>query len=373
MNRYLSEFIKTDLERKMVLLSGPRQVGKTTLARNLPYSRVEYFNYDADEDRIALKNKTWRQDTDLLIFDELHKQTMWKRWLKGIYDKQGIPPRILVTGSARLDTLRRGGESLAGRYFPYRLHPFSVKELAVDRDPSDVLNTLLILGGFPEPFMIGSEEEAARWRRTHVERIIREDLLDLEYVQDIRGMLTLVDLLSRCVGSSISYDSLANDLAISPHTVKRWVDLLETLYVIFIVKPYTKRITRSLQKRPKIYFYDTGFVKGDEGARLENLVACALLKHNHFLEDTKGQSRRLCYLRDRQKREVDFCVVTDDEPEMLIEVKVSQPDIKSLQYFASMMPSSCRLIHLSLRIEREFDSDQILVRRAAEWLATLAA
>ena len=161
-------------------------------------------------------------------------------------------------------------------------------------------------GGFPEPFLKGSEEGARRWRRSHADRILREDLLDIASIRNIRGMETLVELLRNSVGSAISHESLSRDLQISPHTVKQWISMLESLYILFTVTPYSRNIARSLLKQPKIYFYDTGFVKEDEGARFENAVACALLKRLHFLEDTAGEKCALYYLRDKEKREVDF-------------------------------------------------------------------
>ena len=258
MERHLKHDIEQALSKKVVLLTGPRQCGKTTLAKNL-YSDFDYFNYDAAEDRLALKNKSWDRQKSLVIFDELHKMKEWKRWIKGVYDKEGISPHLLVTGSAKLDTYRKVGDSLAGRYFQYRLYPFDLKEI-MKRDSvhssTEIFERLCNCSGFPEPFLEGSETYYKRWRRTHLDIILRQDLLDMQAVRDIQAIETLVHLLKSRVGSSVSYANLARDLGRDINTIKRWLLLLENLYVIFRVTPYHKNIARALLKEPKYYFFD---------------------------------------------------------------------------------------------------------------------
>lgn len=324
MKRYLEKTILEDLKEKIVLISGPRQVGKTTLSLMLTESRT-YLNYDAAADRKIILAEEWDRDSQLVIFDELHKMKNWKSWLKGIYDTEGISPHLLVTGSARLDTYRKGGESMAGRFFRYRLHPLTIREICtyLDETPKTSLDKLLKLGGFPEPYLKGSESYAKRFRRTHSDTIIREDLLDLEKVRDIKSIEIMLDLLRSRVGATTSYSSLANDLQVSVHTVKHWLQILENLYVIFPVRPYHKNIARSLLKESKYYLYDTGAVEGNIGAKLENTVACALLRELHLVEDTTGSKVALHYLRDKDKHEVDFLLLVDNVPVAMIEVKAS--------------------------------------------------
>ena len=324
MDRYLEKPILKDLEEKIVLLSGPRQVGKTTLSLMLSESHV-YLNYDATSDRRIILAEEWDRDSPLVIFDELHKMKNWKSWLKGIYDTEEIVPHLLVTGSARLDTYRKGGESMAGRFFRYRLHPLTVREICeyLDETPKTALDKLLKLGGFPEPYLKGKETFAKRFRRTHTDTIIREDLLDLEKVRDIKSIEIMIDLLRSRVGATTSYSSLARNLQVSVHTVKHWLQILENLYIIFPVRPYHKNIARSLLKESKYYLYDTGAVEGDIGAKLENTVACALLRELHLIEDTTGSKVALHYLRDKEKHEVDFLLLVDNNPISMIEVKAS--------------------------------------------------
>jgi uncharacterized protein len=363
MERYLETHIRKDLKDKIVLLSGPRQVGKTTLSLQLERSSV-YLNYDATSDRRIIQAEEWDRDTDLVIFDELHKMKNWKSWIKGIYDTGGNVPPILVTGSARLETYKKGGESLAGRFFPYRLHPLTVKEICLylNENAESALDRLLKLGGFPEPYLKNSERFAKRFRRIHTDTIIREDLLDLERVRDIKSIEILIDLLKTRVGATTSYASLANDLQVSVHTVKHWLQILENLYIIFPVRPYHKNIARSLLKESKYYLYDTGAVEGDLGARLENTVACALIRELHFIEDTTGSRVALHYLRDKEKHEVDFLPVVDNRPVSMIEVKASDdrfsPSLFRFQkYLKNVKPYQ---IVYNLKHKRSKDSARML-------------
>ena len=342
MQRYLEEPIRKDLKEKIVILSGPRQVGKTTLSKQLGPSFV-YLNYDSSDDRKIIRQEEWNVRTELVIFDELHKMKNWKSWVKGIYDTRGIPPGILITGSARLETFRKGGDSLAGRFFSFRLHPLTVKEVCagLKESPREALENLLKFGGFPEPYLKKDETAARRWRRTHIDTIIREDLLDLEKVRDIKSIEILIDLLRARVGAATSYSSLAEDLQVSIHTVKHWIQILENLCVIFAVPPYHRNISRSILKEPKYYFYDTGAVEGDLGAKLENTVALALLRDLHLFEDTTGSRVGLYYLRDKEKNEVDFLTVLDGKPSLMVEVKASDDSFaRSLFRYHSYLPSA---------------------------------
>lgn len=373
MKRSITDKIKIDLDQKIVLLSGPRQVGKSHLAKALYPDNSEYFNMDSVEHRLLIQKQAWRRDCDLVIFDELHKVRKWKNWIKGIYDTEGVRPRLLVTGSSRLDVYRKGGDSLAGRFYSYRLHPFSVAEVKEKYTADTALEHIVRFGGFPEPFLKGSEEGAKRWRRSHIDRILREDLLDIASIRNLRSMETLVELLRNSVGSTISYESLSRDLQISPHTVKQWISILESLYIIFVITPYHRNIARGLIKQPKIYFYDTGFVKEDEGARFENAVACALLKRLHFLEDTAGEKCALYYVRDKEKREVDFLTVRDGCSEWLIEAKLADIDTNSLKHFSGFFTKDTKHILLVKNLKRELFLDGIYIKKAGNYLQSLEA
>ncbi|MFH1380495.1 MAG: AAA family ATPase, partial [bacterium] len=236
MKRYLFQPILSDLQKKMVFITGPRQVGKTYLAKEIQtlYKNPLYLNYDNIDDALLIQKRQWPVASDMVIFDEIHKMKSWKKYLKGIYDTKSKKQHLLITGSSRMETFRQTGESLAGRYFHYRLNPLSVAELKQTTKPHDALSSLNILGSFPEPFLSGSEDYANRWRRQYYTDLICEDILDFSRIQEIRSIRLLVELLRKRVGSPISYSSLARDLQIAPNTVKKYISILESLYIIFI-------------------------------------------------------------------------------------------------------------------------------------------
>jgi hypothetical protein len=373
MKRYLTQDVKSALPEKIVLLTGPRQCGKTTLAKQL-YAEYDYFNYDAVEDRLLLRKKSWDRSKPLIIFDELHKMKAWKRWLKGVYYKEGVHPELLVTGSAKLDTYKKVGDSLAGRYFQYRLYPLDLKEVAQYNpiyDQNEIFTRLWHCSGFPEPFLKGSEKYYKRWRRSHLDIILRQDLIDIQAVRDIQAIETLVQLLKTRVGASVSYANLARDLERDSNTVKRWLQLLENLYVIFRVTPFHKNIARSLLKEPKYYFFDIAQV-ADEGARLENLVALSLLKELHFIEDTSGAAVNLHYLRTKDGKELDFIILLDDKPTQLIEVKSSDENpAPAFQHFLPLFPA-IKAVQLVKNCRRETTfANGLAIRALIPWLLQL--
>lgn len=376
MKRFLEDRIRQDLKHKIVLLAGARQAGKTTLSRQLGL-RHTYLNMDSAEDRKLLHDKQWDRQVELVIFGELHKMARWKAWLKGVYDTEGIPPALLVTGSARLDVFRRGGDSLAGRHYLHRLHPFTVREVRSEVEPGDALQRILSVGGFPEPFLRNDPIEARRWRRGHLDSILREDLLDLEKVRALRSVELLVELLIQRVSSTVSMSSLARDLEVSAHTVKHWLEILETLYVIFAVRPHHHNIARSLLKESKYYFYDTGALAQAgvaEGAVFENAVACALQREAHLTEDITGRKTSVGFLRDKEKREVDFIVVIDRKPRQLVEVKLADDTFsKALAHFRKMFPSAQAVqVVKSLARAKDDLERQLRMVPAARYLAELS-
>jgi predicted AAA+ superfamily ATPase len=372
MDRSIASSLCTDLESKVVLLSGPRQVGKTTLAKMLFPNGFTYLNYDLPEHRLILQEKSWNRRVKLVVFGELHKKSEWKTWIKGIFDTEGVHPHLLVTGSARLNTYRRVGDSLAGRFFHHRLHPLDIKELAPHSNPEAALEALLTCSGFPEPFLKGSETFYKRWRRTHVDVILRHDLLLDESVSDIRALETLIELLRQRVGGTVSYANLARDIEKDPKTVKRWLDILENHYVIFRTTPYHRNVARSLLKEPKFYFYDTAFVNGDRGAKLENLVAVALRKELDGMEDTTGVQTALHYTRTKDGREIDFAVCIDTKVTHLIEVKTSDGVLSPhFGHFAQFFPQAqnIQLVESPSR-EKTFPGGAMVIK-LAPWLQSI--
>ena len=352
--RYIKNSVLQDLKRKMVFIGGPRQVGKTTLLKHIleeSYSSGRYFTWDFDEDRQNILSKKWHHDDKLVIFDELHKYPKWKNWIKGIYDTNENKTNFLVTGSARLDVYRRGGDSLLGRYHFWRLYPFGLDEYPKGITAKDALKRLMTVGGFPEPFLDGDEREARRWRKERFDRVLREDIRDLEYIRNISLLDLFVAQLRRRVGGLVVMSNLAGEIQVSPKTAANWLDVLERMYLIFAVRPYTKNLPRAIIKPPKVYFFDNGDVIGDHGAVFENLVATHLLKRIHFLEDKEGFRYELRYVRDKEGREVDFVIIKEGNVEELIEVKYSDDKISShLKYYAEKLnPKKATQIVMKLK------------------------
>ncbi len=369
MQRLIAPSIAKDIKKKIVVLTGPRQSGKTTLSKAVCAS-YDYFNYDDPSSRLSMHERSWDRRKELVVFDELHKMRDWQTWVKGIFDVEGIPPGLLITGSARMDMLRKSGDSLAGRFFSYRLHPIDVKEASADFEPAEALRRILTVGGFPEPFLEGDPVAYARWKRSHIDVILRYDMLDLTGVTDIATVETLLELLRGRVGSPVSYANLAGDLQRDAKTIKAWLQVLEDLYIIFPVRPWHHNIARSILKEPKYYFYDTAQVKGDEGCRLENAVACALKKELDFLSETRGDGCGLHYLRTRDGKELDFAVVRNGDVTHRIEVKWADSGRSAaFDYFAAVNPDA-HCIQLVGKLDRDKTwPDGLLVVDAAGWLA----
>ena len=338
-NRYLTPFIVEDLQDKMVFVGGPRQVGKTTLCRNFVaehFSNHAYFNWDNKADRKAITASSWPGDAKLLILDEIHKYRHWKGLIKGEYDKLKETYKFLVTGSSRLDIYRRGGDSLQGRYHYYRLHPFTLaetegiasklslqSELPIGQNFHQAAMEILdLFGGFPEPFVKQSARQLRRWHNEKTERMFREDIMDIEAIRDIGNMKLLSDILPSRVGSLLSLNVIREDLEVSFRAVSHWMDILEAFYYHFRIYPFSAKKIRSLKKEPKLYLWDWSEVE-DDAARFENLVASHLLKYVHFITDYEGHKAELYFLRDVDKREVDFLVTIAGKPWFAVEVKLN--------------------------------------------------
>lgn len=337
-HRYLFYAISKDLEKKMVFIGGPRQVGKTTLSLQFFKNKASekntgYLNWDYLADRSLILKDQLPLTESLLIFDEIHKYRNWRSLMKGLFDKYKNSIRFIVTGSARLDHFRKGGDSLLGRYHYYRLHPLSLMELNKAPTNQDLQN-LLTYSGFPEPFFEKDETFLRRWQKERVQKVVYEDLRDLETVKEISLIELLVETLPSKIGSPLSLKNLAVDLQVSQPTVARWVTILDNLYLTFRISPYGAPKIRAVKKEQKIYFWD--WTQNDEiGPKFENLVASQLLKYCHYREDTEGHKMELRFLRDTDKREVDFVVLQNKKPLFAVECKTGERVLSNhIKYFS---------------------------------------
>jgi len=332
--RYLHGPIAADLAEKMVFLSGPRQVGKTTLALRLigaaDHRHPAYLNWDDVRTRPRIRQAEMPAGEPRVVLDEIHKYARWRNLVKGLYDTREAGQSFLVTGSARLEVYRRGGDSLQGRYHSYRLHPFSVGEIG---GSPDGLDALLRFGGFPEPFHRASDRHLRRWQRERLDRVVRDDIRDLERVRELSLLELLIDALPPRVGAPLSVKSLREDLEIAHDTAERWVTTLENLFVCFRIAPFGAPRIRAVKKERKLYLWDWSMVE-EPGPRFENLVASHLLKLCHFVEDTEGYRMELRFLRDTDGREVDFVVLRDRKPLFAVEVKTGEREVsRAIRYF----------------------------------------
>lgn len=352
--RYISSAIQGDAlrDRKIALISGPRQAGKTTLGKQLLLDRGNYFSWDQTKFR-----KTWAKDPEKILenlgegpvlFDEIHKDRRWKSKIKGLYDTYSDRLSFMVTGSAKLDIYRKGSDSLLGRYIPYRLHPFSVSEGRAPPSPDSILTSyrvsykwedLMVLGGYPEPLLAGREKKAQRWSRLRLDRLAYEDTRDIKVLSDFNAFRVLLDLAPEKVGSLFSFNSLKEDVGAAYATVRDWVLLSEILYYGFFARPYSKSFKKPIKSKPKFYLYDILQIpKGESAKRLENLTALHLLKICHFWTDTGEGLFELFFVRDRDKREVDFLIVRDKKPWMLVECRSNSTSLSPhLLYFSERL------------------------------------
>jgi predicted AAA+ superfamily ATPase len=360
--RYLQGNVEADPADRMVFIGGPRQVGKTTFALSLlgdgaDESSPAYLNWDVLADRQRILSEQLPSAQRRVVFDEVHKYARWRNLMKGVFDKHKSAVSFLVTGSARLDYYRKGGDSLQGRYHYYRLHPFSATECAPAPD-QETVERLLRFGGFPEPFLKADETFHRRWLREHFDRVLQDDLRGLEHVREVSLLELLLHHLPVCVGSPLSVSSLSKLLQVAHESVERWLAIFERLYVCYRIAPFGAKRIRGVRKEKKLYFWDWSRIP-DAGPRFENMVAGHLLKYCHFMEDTQGYAMELRYIRDTDLREIDFAVLRDGRPEFAVECKCGEREVSpACRYFRdrTSIPRFYQ-VHLGERDFGNADSD----------------
>jgi len=374
--RYIEKWVREDLDRKMVFIGGPRQTGKTTLAKEMCRRagfdvKTRYLTWDAAGDRENIIREQFPSGPGLLILDEIHKYSRWRQVVKGLFDKRGPELQIMVTGSARLDYYRRGGDSLQGRYHFFRLFPFSLAE--VGNRGTGALSDLFTYGGFPEPFLMQSERESRRWSREYRTRVIRDDLADLENVQDLGLIESLALRLPDLVGSPLSLNALREDLQVSHQSVARWIGMLENLYLVFRIYPFGAPKIRAVKKEAKLYMMDWNVVS-DRGARFENLVALEFLRAVENWNDHGWGKFSLHYLRNKEKQEADFLIAENNRPFLLAEAKLSDEapaaNLLAFQKFLNI-PAVQLVKKEGVRKVYRNGKNNVLVVTSHRWLSAL--
>ncbi len=370
MDRYLKIEDLDDLQKKIIIITGPRQVGKTTLSQVLVKNH-EYLNYDLLSDRKKIHKSDLDFNSTNYIFDEIHKMKNWKKWLKGHFDTRITKNVILVTGSAKIETYKKMGDSLAGRFYQYKLFPLDVKEIVKfnKTSPEKAMDQLLELSGFPEPYLSGSLKEYKKWQKSHLDIILKQDLLETDTVQNIKAVELLIELMTDRIGSLISYNSLREDLGTDDKTVKRWCDQLENMYVLFKITPYFNRSQVAIKKAPKYYFFDVPRVN-NEGARFENFVALSLFKEINYRNDFDGENYSLHFMRNKNQNEVDFVICKDKKPQVMIEAKLSDNNLDhSFDIFQKQTGDVPKII-LVKKLKKETTlKSGVRVLKASEWLS----
>ena len=333
--RYIKNQVANDLKTRMVFVGGPRQVGKTTFALTFLPEAIEthpaYLNWDDISIRSALLKGELPPKEKCIVVDEIHKYARWRNLLKGFYDTNKSEISFIVTGSARLDYYSKGGDSLQGRYHYYRLHPFSLTELNPDPDKMD-FKALLKFGGFPEPFLKAEEKFWRRWQRERLQRVIYEDIRDLETIKEISLLELLAEELPNRVGSPLSVKNIKEMLQVAHETIERWLKIFERMYYCFRISPYGPPKVRAVKKEQKLYLWDWSLLP-DPGPRFENFIASHLLKYCNFIEDTEGFRMELRFLRDTDKREVDFVVLKEGAPQFAVECKTGEKNVNPAIFY----------------------------------------
>ena len=392
-------------EKSMIFLSGPRQTGKTTfmqeiIAKNYPHTT--YFNWDIlDNKKTLLGNPYFFQSVDieagdrpLVILDEIHKYRQWKNYLKGVYDKFHDRFAFAILGSGRLDITKRAGDALTGRFLEMHLFPFTAAELSHSKtdlkqflkapisgmDLSDasesasVWKELFTLGGFPEPFLSGKESTWRRWSANYGRQIIREDMRSINEIKLIDDIETLFSLLPAKVGNPLSINNLATDLQVSFPAVKHWLGLFDHFYLTFRISPWTKKVSRAILKEKKLYLFNYPVI-ADAAARFENMVALELLRAVRSWNEWGWGDFGLHYLRNKDKKEVDFLLTKEHVPLLLIETKLTDttPAPALLEFQSVLKIPAVQLVHTPGTVRRIISgkSGDVGVFSASRWLAAL--
>ena len=401
-NKYLKYWQGLSASKEMIFLSGPRQSGKTTLAKKMigsTFKNVSYFNYDFIESKRILREDPYffekidRKDASLplVVFDEIHKHDKWKNYLKGVFDKFHGHYCFLVSGSGRLDTFQKSGDSLAGRYFMFHLYPLTLGELGNSHlSPDDFLNNPIVVpmfkkelwdlwnridafSGFPEPFLQEKKLFFNRWYKTYSRQLLYEDIRDMSGIRKIDSLVSLFSILPSKIGSPVSINNLAMDIGTSFKTVSDWLTVFDRFFLSFSLSPWTFKIARAIKKEKKFYLMNPAIIE-DKGVRMENIVAIELSRAVQLWSDMGFGNFNIHYIRNKEKEEVDFLISENNTPKLLIETKLNDTNpSKPLVKFQKQLNVPAIQLVLKKETARIItnDTNKILVVSAPDWLGML--
>lgn len=399
--RYEKTWRTLSVHKQMVFIAGPRQAGKTTFTQMLAedFSNSLYFNWDIlDEKRKLIETPFFYEEVHrkdgsapLIIFDELHKYSDWKNYLKSVYDRDNGHYKFILSGSGRLDMYQKGGDSLAGRYFLLYLWPFTLAELAgnnlsfqqfatnpidihtISNETQTIWSNLSRCSGFPDPYLSGDDQFYRIWSNTYNKQLLREDIRDLTSIRNIENVELLFSLLPSKIGSPLSMASLARDMHVSFDSIRSWIEIFENFFMVFRISPWSKRIARPITKETKLYLFNHAGIEMP-AAKFENMVALELFCGVSTWNDLGLGRFTLHYIKNRDKEEVDFLIADNQRPFLLIEAKMSEETpTKSLRKFqkALNIPAVQLVQKSDICKVISNDNNKIMIISADHWLSLL--
>jgi predicted AAA+ superfamily ATPase len=373
---------KMMLERRVLLLSGPRQSGKTTLARELESDQTEYRTLDDGTLREAAENDPQgfiKRSTKTLIIDEVQRIPSLLPAIKKAVDEDNRPGQYLLTGSANIQSIPTVKESLAGRIAKIRLRPLvqgEMREIAPQFIESafkqsflhshahydrDALLEIAFRGGFPEPMKL-QDRGRKRWHTDYINAILERDLKDITKIHRKNAMRELVNVLAAWSGKFMDLSAIGSGLSIQRSTIESYINALEALYLVERVYPWTKTDYDRVGKQNRLFMVDSGLMssllrwKMDQ-VRLDPDRSGKLIETFAFNEimaqvDAGDGRYELFHYRDREKREIDFLIEREDNALLGIEIKagsaIGKNDFKHMKWFQNNLTKSKEFIGIIL-------------------------
>ena len=351
--RTIEKYIKSiSNQYEVITITGPRQSGKTTLARSL-FKKKDYVNLENPKERafaIEDPERFLNQYPNGLILDEVQRAPDLLSYIQVIVDEKKQKNMYILTGSQQFNLLKSINQSLAGRTAMISLLPYSLSELIKNYYKKTPSYDELILKGF-YPKLHEENIEPETFMRDYIQTYVERDLRELSELKNLHLFQKFLKLCAGRVGQILNYQNIGDDLGLSHNTIREWISIHEASYIIHLLPPFHANIKKQLIKSPKIYFYDTGLacylldIENTKqlsshplrGNLFENMVVSDLLKYRYNL----GKKHNLYFYRDSSKKEIDL-IYKIAQHTIPIEIKsgetISQDYFKNLIYFEKLFP-----------------------------------